>query len=309
MQFLFGGLFLGWALGANDASNVFGTAVASGIVRFRNAAVICSAAIILGAMLQGQNCMHTVSNLSEQTAMTLLIGSFAAAVTVTMMICLKLPISAAQAVIGAVSGVGLAAGTMNWSGLEKIMICWIATPIGALILACVIYKILAQCMMRIPMSMLTRDKILWGGLLIVGAYGSYALGANGVANAVGMFSGRVPGFSDSQLAFLGGIAIAGGVITFGKRMMFAVGDGLMRLDAFSAFTAVFAMAVTLHVFAFVGVPVSARQAIIGAILGVGLMRGVHTLRFKALGTIGVGWFITPAISLILAAAGVAIFCR
>ena len=46
--FLTSGLFLGWALGANDAANVFGTAVGSRMVRFSTAAVICSIFVILG---------------------------------------------------------------------------------------------------------------------------------------------------------------------------------------------------------------------------------------------------------------------
>ena len=47
--FLSSGLFLGWSLGANDAANVFGTAVGSRMIRFTTAAIICSAFVILGA--------------------------------------------------------------------------------------------------------------------------------------------------------------------------------------------------------------------------------------------------------------------
>ncbi|MGB1791576.1 MAG: hypothetical protein ACPHFX_04835, partial [Paracoccaceae bacterium] len=42
LLFLSSGLFLGWALGANDAANVFGTAVGTRMVNFRTAAIICS---------------------------------------------------------------------------------------------------------------------------------------------------------------------------------------------------------------------------------------------------------------------------
>ncbi len=47
------GVFLGWALGSNDASNVFGTAVASRMIKFWTAAVLCSVFVVLGAVLQG----------------------------------------------------------------------------------------------------------------------------------------------------------------------------------------------------------------------------------------------------------------
>ena len=51
--FLTSGLFLGWSLGANDAANVFGTAVGSRMIRFTTAAVICSVFVVLGAVLGG----------------------------------------------------------------------------------------------------------------------------------------------------------------------------------------------------------------------------------------------------------------
>ena len=54
MHFLiFGGVFLGWSLGSNDAANVFGTAVASRMVRYRTAVVLICIFVIAGAVLQG----------------------------------------------------------------------------------------------------------------------------------------------------------------------------------------------------------------------------------------------------------------
>ena len=155
-----------------------------------------------------------------------------------------------------------------------------ATPIGALLIAAVLYKLLGAFIKYIPMSILTRDKILWSGLLLVGVYGSYALGANNVANATGIFSGQFKGVSDSQLALFGGISIAAGVLTYSKRVMMAVGSGVMPLDAFTALVTVSSMAVTVHIFAVIGVPVSTSQAIIGSIMGIGLIRGIQSIKFK-----------------------------
>ncbi len=53
LLFLSSGLFLGWSLGANDAANVFGTAVGTRMVRFATAAAICSVFVILGAVVGG----------------------------------------------------------------------------------------------------------------------------------------------------------------------------------------------------------------------------------------------------------------
>ncbi|MBN1555797.1 MAG: inorganic phosphate transporter [Phycisphaerae bacterium] len=307
MVSLAGGLYLGWALGANDAANVFGTAVATRILRFRTATILCAGAVILGALLQGESGIRTLSSLSAQTQRTLAVVSFSAAFTVTLMIFLRLPISTSQAIVGAITGAGLATHSLAWGGLVKVVICWAIAPVGAMLIALIVYPLVTTFFRKVPMSMLLRDKLLWGGLVVVGCYGSYALGANNVANATGIFSGRLGDITDRQLAIMGGIAIAVGVLTFSRRMMLAVGKGVMPLEALTAFVAVLSMAVTVHALAMVGVPVSTSQAIIGAIFGVGLLRNRQNLRFGMLRNILIGWSLTPTVALILSAAGYAIF--
>ncbi|MFC1783380.1 inorganic phosphate transporter [Planctomycetota bacterium] len=312
-----GGVFLGWSLGANDAANVFGTAVAARIITFRKACIICGLAVILGAWLQGEAGIHTLAKLSNltpeapagQIRQMLLIISLAAALTTTIMTAFRLPVSASQAVVGAVLGVGLVVRNVDWAILGKVITCWLATPIGAMLIACVVYRLLGWFIRKAPMSMLTRDKILWSGLLVMGVYGSYALGANNVANATGIFSGQFAetGITDAHLALIGGAAIAAGAISFSKRIMLAVGSGIMPLDAFTALVAVCAMSITVHIFAVIGVPVSTSQAIVGAIIGIGMMQGFSVIHGKKLANITLGWIITPTAALILAAAGYAIF--
>ena len=66
--FLSSGLFLGWSLGANDASNVFGTAVGSRMIRFRTAAICCAIFIILGAVISGSGTTETLVKLGAVNA-------------------------------------------------------------------------------------------------------------------------------------------------------------------------------------------------------------------------------------------------
>ena len=73
--FLLGGLFLGWSLGANDAANVFGTAVGTRMVRFKTAAIVCSIFIILGAIISGAGTTETLGKLGSINALP---GAFAA---------------------------------------------------------------------------------------------------------------------------------------------------------------------------------------------------------------------------------------
>ena len=92
LVFLSSGLFLGWALGANDAANVFGTAVGSRMVRFSTAAIICSIFVILGAVISGAGTTETLGKLG---AINTLPGSFmtalAAATAVYLMTKLDFP--------------------------------------------------------------------------------------------------------------------------------------------------------------------------------------------------------------------------
>ncbi len=307
MLILLGGIYLGWALGSNDAANVFGTAVASRIITFRRAALICAAAVIIGAVLQGERGIDTLSELTSQTTTTVVIVSVSAAIVVTLMTFLGLPISTSQAVVGAIAGVGIATNNMDWAALVKVVVSWVSTPIGAMLLAIVFSRLLSLFFRHVRMGILTRDNLLFSGLVVVGIYGSYALGANNVANVTGVFSGQIPGLSDTYLAAIGGAAIALGVLTFSRRVMMSVGSSLVTLNAQTAFIAVLSMAVTVHIFALIGVPVSTSQGIVGGVIGVGLMHGVHTVRFRMLRNIAVGWLMTPVLALVLSAAGFALF--
>ena len=58
--FLSSGLFLGWSLGANDAANVFGTAVGSKMLKFKTAAFLCSIFVVLGAVISGAGATETL---------------------------------------------------------------------------------------------------------------------------------------------------------------------------------------------------------------------------------------------------------
>ena len=98
LLFLSSGLFLGWALGANDAANVFGTAVGTKMVRWRTAAIICSVFIILGAVISGAGTSHTLGKLGAISALpAAFMTALSAAVAVYAMTKSGLPVSTSQA--------------------------------------------------------------------------------------------------------------------------------------------------------------------------------------------------------------------
>jgi PiT family inorganic phosphate transporter len=74
--------------------------------------------------------------------------------------------------------------------------------------------------------------------------------------------------------------------------MYTVGKQITQLDHFSAVIAVLAQAITVWIYALIGVPVSTSQAIVGAVIGAGLARGSTNINYKILRNIVLGWLQT-----------------
>jgi PiT family inorganic phosphate transporter len=301
MLSLLGGIFLGWSLGANDASNAFGSAVSSRMVKFWTAAILASFFVVLGALLEGRGGIETLQGLTKLTLKKAVVSSVAAAMTVTLMTLLSLPVSTSQATVGAILGIGFLNRQLDIAGLGKVIACWFGTPIGGLLVAIVLYQVLASLYNRSRLDLFDSDILLRLSLIVAGSYAAYALGANNVANVTAVFvgAGQLTLFSASAV---GGLSIALGILTFSRGVMETVGRKLVRLDPFSALVVVLAEAVTVHFYTFIGVPVSTSQAVIGAVLGVGVVKGINTVSRRTLVNILIGWFLTPAISCFIAIA-------
>lgn len=324
LVFLSSGLFLGWSLGANDAANVFGTAVGTQMIRFQTAALICGVFVIIGAVMSGAGPAGTLGRLG---AVDTLAGAFmaalAAALAVYLMVRAGLPVSTTQAIVGAIVGWNLFSGTAtDRATLTTILSTWVICPVLAAVLAVLIYRLTVVVLRRASLHMLRVDAYTRLALVLAGAFGAYSLGANNIANVMGVFVQAAP-FGDLQIApgvrfsaaqqlfLLGGFAIAAGVLTYSERVMMTVGGGLLPLSPVAAWVVVMAHSIVLFLFASRGlqdllvglglpaiplVPVSSSQAIVGAVLGIGLMQGGRTIRWPVVGSVVLGWIVTPAVA-------------
>lgn len=299
MSPLLGGVFLGWSLGANDAANCFGSAVASRMVRFWTAAVLCAIFVLAGALLEGQAGIKTLGGLTTINLEQAVVLSVAAALTVALMTALGLPVSTSQAVVGAILGIGFFNQEINLSGLGKVLACWVGTPIGAVLVTLILYPSMGFVYNRLRTSLFQSDMLLRSGLIVAGSYAAYALGGNNVANVTGVFvaAGML---TVGMAALIGGLSIALGVMTSGRKVMETVGRKLVRLDPFSALVVVLAEGLTVHFYTIVGVPVSTSQALVGAVIGIGLLKGAKTIKRKTLVGILSGWVVTPPVACFIA---------
>lgn len=296
---LISGIYLGWGLGANDAANVFGTGVASGVVKYRTAIILTSIFVLIGAYLEGSKGIATYGKLANFDLNTAFIASLAAAITINVLTILALPVSTSQAIVGSMVAVGIIGGNLNLKILTKVLLSWILTPIGAGIISYILYRILGWLIEGRIKNVRVWSLMMKVGFFIVGIYGAYTLGANNVANSVGVFV-KAGMLSSTTAAIIGGLSIGLGVLTFSKRVMMTVGKKITDLSDFAALIAVLGQDLTVHIFTWVGVPVSTSQAIVGAVMGVGFVRSSKSLNLKVLANIGLGWLSTPTSSLIIA---------
>lgn len=322
--FLLSGLFLGWSLGANDAANIFGTAVGTRMLRFRTAAVTASGFVVLGAVFSGAGVTDTVGALGAVNALA---GSFTVALTagltVAWMSRIGLPVSTSQAIIGAIIGWNFfTASPTDHATLAQIVSAWVVSPLLAGGFAVVLYLGARWWLGRSRIHLVSLDAYTRAGLIVVGAAGAYALGANNIANVMGVFVPASP-FDElwlgnhiritgaQQLFLLGAVAISVGIFTDSYRVMTTVGSQIFKLTPIMALIVVLAHTLALFVFSSQGlqslllglglpapplVPVSSTQAIIGAILGIALVKGGKGVHYGTLGRVTLGWVVTPLIA-------------
>ncbi len=292
-----GGIFMGWSLGANNAANIFATGVSARIVSYRTAVLLMAIFIILGSIIEGPKCMDIIKEVTELDLDAALLISFSSAAAVAFMTVLGLPASTSQAIIGSMIAYSLASGanSPDWWKLGKIFSCWIFTPVGAAFFSYLLYKIFAVFFKKFIKSDMAFNIAIKWLLIITGCYGSYTLGANNVANATGVYysSGIL---NVNQACAIGGISIAFGVITYSYKVMDTVGNKITNLGPLGAFIVVLANAVTIHVFTQIGVPVSSSQAVVGAVVGIGMVKGADSISKKVLTEIFLGWTSAPLIS-------------
>lgn len=132
---------------------------------------------------------------------------------------------------------------------------------------------------------------------------AFAHGSNDVANAVGPLAAvisvvRSEGVIDSAalvpwwVLVLGGAGIVVGLVTYGHKVIATVGTGITELTPSRGFAATLAAATTVVLASGTGLPISTTHTLVGAVLGVGLARGMAALNLRVIGTIAMSWLIT-----------------
>lgn len=141
-------------------------------------------------------------------------------------------------------------------------------------------------------------------LMIFTACGmAFAHGSNDVANAIGPLAavnsvisagGEVAEQSTMPLwiLVLGGAGIATGLIMYGHKVMATIGKGITYLTPSRGFAAELAAGTTVVLASATGMPISTTHTLVGAVLGVGLARGIAAINMRVVRTIFISWVVT-----------------
>jgi PiT family inorganic phosphate transporter len=156
------------------------------------------------------------------------------------------------------------------------------------------------------------EKVFAPMMLFTACGMAFAHGSNDVANGVGPLAavyglvqsgGEVAQESELPLwiLLLGGCGIVVGLATYGYRVMRTIGTKITELTPTRGFSATMAAAATVVLASRTGMPVSTTHVAVGAVMGVGLARGIGAIDLRVIGGIIVSWIVTLPIGGVLAA--------
>ncbi len=295
-----------WSMGAHYTGACMGMPRALGAIGTGAALVVMAPLAWLGATLASHAVEHTVAH--GLTTSTLGTGAEVLVLAVAFGLTtaynrLRIPTSTIQILVSSVAGTALGAGVgVRWASIGELATVWVLAPVVAAGVGFTLTRSLDRAAAwRHRGHLAAGDRAapfrwLGPGLVGVGAAASFTMGSNDVANATGslvaahLFSPRVAGA-------VGGAGLALGVLTAGRPLLHRVAFDIVHLDRSMATAAQAVQASVVLLAASLGFFTSMNQALVGAMAGAGLARGVHTVERKTLVGILRGWVLGPAAGL------------
>ena len=139
-------------------------------------------------------------------------------------------------------------------------------------------------------------------MIVTASAMAFAHGSNDVANAIGPMSAIISVASEGAIGakaavspwvlLVGGIGIVFGLATLGGRVIKTVGSKITLLTPSLGFSATMAAASTVVAATYIGFPISTTHTLVGAVIGVGLTKGVSHLDLGSIGRIVLSWVVT-----------------
>lgn len=295
-------IFVGFNIGGSSTGVAWGPPVGAGITNKTAAAALMTFFVFLGGWTVGRNVIDTLGgDLVPRTMF-----SVEASIVVLAFIGLGMlfanlygvPVSTSMTAVGAISGLGLATGQLDYAVLGSIMVWWVIAPVlgfwfGAII-GRYLYPYLDQKFAleqssgplltldrsgRIPFPELgpgttPREVVSTVVVLVIACYMSFSAGASNVANAVApLVGGDLIGVSNAVI--LGTAAIGLGAFTIARRTMESVGNDLTDLPLLAATIVMVVASSITTVASALGIPMSLALSTVMCIVGLGWGRATR----------------------------------
>ncbi len=190
--------------------------------------------------------------------------------------------------------------TFNESAIYSFIISALITLGGTLMLRRIPYDPGAKRVTHFANA----EKVFAVFMIFTACATAFSHGSNDVANAVGPMAAVINTVNTGGAAiaeetqtspwilFIGGIGIVLGLMMYGKKVMATIGSGITELTPSRGFAATLAAATTTMIASGTGLPISTTHTLVGAILGVGLARGIGAINLGVVRAIFTSWLIT-----------------
>ena len=308
-------VFVGYNIGGATTGVSFGPAVGAQVLSTLGAAVLMSVFFFIGGWLIGPAVVETLGEgiIEEEGLLTLETG-----IAILFFIGFALffgnlfgvPASTSMTAVGAIAGLGLATGTLNWATMGEIVSWWVVAPIVAFWVSGVIGRYFYPAINE-WVAISRRETHLWvvdrsstipkvsaaegtdrreitGSLIVVaiGCYMAFSSGASNVANAVAPLVGaRALEFEEGVLAtfsnmewgvIIAGVAVTIGAFTIARRTLETMGNDITNLPLTAAVVVMTVSATIVTLLSAIGIPVQLVIVATMSIVGLGWGRATRT---------------------------------
>ncbi|MGM0590347.1 MAG: anion permease [Halobacteriota archaeon] len=296
--------FVGFNIGGSSTGVAFGPAVGSGVLSKFAAGVLMSVFALLGGWTVGRNVVETMGGLIVPRALFTLEASIAVLFFIGFALFLSnvvgVPASTSMTGVGAIAGLGLATGQLNWDVVGRIVGWWLVSPIIAFWVSGVIgryfYPKLAARLAvtqssgalltldrsgNVPRPVLgpnTTRREVAGTVMVIGisCFMAFSAGASNVANAVAPLVGN-ESLSMNEGILLGSAAIAVGAFTIARRTLDTMGNDLTELPLMAALIVALVSSSIVTLLSALGIPASFVIIATMSIVGLGWGRATRSV--------------------------------
>ncbi|ELZ02725.1 phosphate transporter [Natrialba chahannaoensis JCM 10990] len=299
-------IFVGFNIGGSSTGITWGPSVGAGIVTKTTAAAIMTVFVFFGGMTVGQNVMGTLSEDIITVDLTLSAGVavlFFIGLGILVANIFGVPVPTSMTTVGAIAGLGLATGTLNYATIAEIISWWVVTPIIGFWIGGIIGRYLYPWVNQrvdiknsegpllsldrqgaVPKPALgpnttTQELATTIVVLIIGCYMAFSAGASNVPNAAAPLVGEA-GLAVTEAVIIATVAIGLGGFTIARRTMDSVGGELSDIPLLAALFVMVTASTITTALSYIGIPISLVMATVMTIVGIGWGRATRPVTFR-----------------------------